>query len=74
MIDIASLMRTMSRYLDTQRELAQCRAGADGDADYYSYSYRLAAEQAEQALANALNGYIDQRVAEELRQLALVSV
>jgi hypothetical protein len=69
MMDIANLMGTMSRYLDTQRELAQCRAVATGDADYYSYSYRLAAEQAEQALANALNSYIDQRMAEAVQPL-----
>lgn len=73
MVKIANLIGTLSRYLEAQRELAHCRATAVGDVYYYSYGYRIEAEQAEQALATALNGYIDQRVAEELRQLAVVS-
>ncbi len=69
MIKLADLIGTLSHYLEAQRQLAACRATATGDVDYYSYSYAADMDLAEQALARALNGYIGQRVAEELKRL-----
>jgi hypothetical protein len=73
MMPIAELIGTLSHYFEAQRGLAQCRAAAKGDVDYYSYSYIENMKSAEQALATTLNGYIDQRVAEELKRLATPS-
>ena len=68
MIKIADLISTLSEYLEAKRELEKCRGIATGDVEYYCYSYHRDLEHAEQALETALNGYIHQRIAEDVRQ------
>lgn len=69
MIKIADLIGTLSKYLEAQRQLAQCRKRATGDVEYYSYGYIQDMKLAEKELEQALNGYIDQRVAEKVERL-----
>jgi hypothetical protein len=69
MIKIANLIGTLSTFLEAQRQLEQCRLRATGNVEYFSYSYIQDLELAEKDLEQALNGYIDQRVAEKVERL-----
>jgi hypothetical protein len=69
MIKIVDLIGTLSNYLEAQRQLDQCRQHATGDVEYYSYGYIQDLKLAEKVLEQALNGYIDQRVAEKTEHL-----
>ena len=69
MIKIADLIGTLSNYLEAQRQLDQCRRRATGNVEYYSYGYIQDLKLAEKDLEQALNGYIDQRVAEKIEHL-----
>ncbi len=69
MIKIVDLIGTLSNYLEAQRQLDQCRWRATGDVEYYSYGYIQDLKLAEKDLEQALNGYIDQRVAEKVEPL-----
>ena len=69
MIKVAELIGALTEYLEAKRGLDQCRRVATGDVEYYCYGYRQDYERAEQALDKALNGYIDQRVAEKIEHL-----
>ncbi|MGH8857501.1 MAG: hypothetical protein ACREXG_05665 [Polaromonas sp.] len=66
MIKIADLIGTLSKYLEAQRQLVQCRKRATGDVEYYCYGYAQDLKRAEETLAQALNDYIDQRIAEKM--------
>ena len=69
MIKIADLIGMLSNYLEAQRQLDQCRRRATGNVEYYSYGYIQDLKLAEKDLEQALNGYIDQRVAEKVERL-----
>lgn len=69
MIKIVDLIGTLSNYLERQRQLDEARRRATGDVDYYSYGYIQDFNRAERELEQALNAYIDQRVAEKLEPL-----
>ncbi len=69
MIKIVDLIGTLSNYLEAQRQLDQCRQRATGDVEYYSYGYTQDLKLAEKVLEQALNAYIDQRVAEKIEHL-----
>jgi len=69
MIKIVDLIGTLSNYLEAQRQLDQCRQRATGDVEYYSYGYIQDLKLAEKDLEQALNDYIDQRVAEKVERL-----
>jgi len=69
MIKIADLIGMLSNYLEAQRQLDQCRRRATGNVEYYSYGYIQDLKLAEKDLEQALNGYIDQRVAEKIGHL-----
>ncbi|HLE27291.1 MAG TPA: hypothetical protein VI793_04190 [Anaerolineales bacterium] len=69
MIKIADLIGMLSNYLEAQRQLDQCRRRATGNVEYYSYGYIQDLKLAEKDLEQALNGYIDQRVAEKIEHL-----
>ena len=73
MIKIADLIGTLSNYLEAQRQLDQCRRRATGNVEYYSYGYIQDLKLAEKDLEQALNGYIDQRVAEKIEHLNTLS-
>jgi hypothetical protein len=69
MIKIADLIGALSKYLEAQHQLEQCRKRATGNVEYYSHGYVQDQMLAEKDLAEALNGYIDQRVAEKVGRL-----
>ena len=69
MIKIADLIGMLSNYLEAQRQLDQCRRRATGNVEYYSYGYIQDLKLAEKDLEQALNSYIDQRVAEKVERL-----
>jgi hypothetical protein len=71
MIKIVDLIGTLSNYLERQRQLDECRRRATGDVEYYSYGYIQDFKLAERELEQALNAYIDQRVAEKIKHLNL---
>ena len=73
MIKIADLIGMLSNYLEAQRQLDQCRRRATGNVEYYSYGYIQDLKLAEKDLEQALNGYIDQRVAEKIEHLNTLS-
>ena len=73
MIKITDLIGTLSNYLEAQRQLDQCRRRATGNIEYYSYSYAQDLKLAEKDLEQALNRYIDQRVAEKIEHLNTLS-
>jgi hypothetical protein len=64
MIEIGDLIATLSNYMTAKSELDQCRRAAIGGVEYYCSNYSLELQLAEHGLAKALNGYIDQRIAE----------
>lgn len=68
MIKLAELIGTLSTYHEAQRQLEQCRQHATGDVEYFSYSYIQDLKLAEKDLEEALNGYIDQRIAEMVQR------
>ncbi len=72
MIKIVDLIGTLSNYLEAQRQLDQCRQRATGDVEYYSYGYTQDLKLAEKVLEQALNAYIDQRVAEKIEHLNML--
>ncbi len=74
MINIADFIGALSNYQETKRRLDECRHKATGDVEYYCSDFRQKFECAEEELTNALNGYIDQRVAEEIARLTTNSI
>jgi hypothetical protein len=73
MIKIADLIGALNDYQETKRRLDECRHKAVGDVEYYCSDFRQKHECAEQELSNALNGYIDQRVAEDMARVTTVT-
>jgi hypothetical protein len=65
MITISDLIRSLSRCQVAQRELEQCQQRAIGDVAYYSHSYVQDSQRATAEFEQALNGYIDQRLAQK---------
>ena len=66
MVRIADIVGSLSHCFEAQRELELCRRRAQGDVEYFSYSYQQDFKQAQMDLEHALNVYIDQRVAQKL--------
>jgi hypothetical protein len=73
MTSIAGFVDSLNNYQETKRKLDLCRQTATGDIEYSCSDYRRTFESAGQDLANALNGYVDQRVAEEVARLTAVT-
>ena len=66
MTKIADLMGALSKELEAQRKLDECRQHATGDVDYYCYGYAQDLQRAEETLEKALNAVIDQRIAAKM--------
>ena len=62
MIKIADLIGVLSKYLESQRQLEQCRKHATGDVEYYSYGYAQDLKRAEANVEQVLNDFIDHRI------------
>ena len=73
MIKIADLIGALNDYQETKRRLDECRHKAVGDVEYYCSDFRQKHERAERELSSALNGYIDQRVAENMARAITVT-
>lgn len=69
MIQITDVMNSLSRFQTAQQALALCRQRAQGDVEYFSFSFMQDFKQAGDDLEQTLNAYIDQRVAHKLEQL-----
>ncbi len=69
MIKISDVMSSMGRFQAAQRALDHCRQRAQGDVEYFSFSFVQDFKQAGEDLEQTLNAYIDQRVAQKLEQL-----
>ena len=59
MVRIADIVGSLSHCFEAQRELELCRRRAQGDVEYFSYSYQQDFKQAQMDLEHALNVYID---------------
>ena len=73
MINIDDFVGALNGYQETRRKLDLCRQTATGDVEYCCSDFRERFQNASQELTNALNGFLDERVATEIARLTTVA-